>query len=66
MCIRDRVNTATALIQAGDADVVLVGGMENMSMAPYALPKARFGYRMSMPEDVVVDTMVKDLSLIHI
>lgn len=54
------VNTAAALIQAGDADVVLVGGMENMSMAPYALPKARFGYRMSMPEDVVVDTMVKD------
>ena len=39
---------------------MVVGGMENMSAAPYALPKARFGYRMSMPEDTVVDVMVKD------
>lgn len=54
------VNTAASMIKAGDADVVLVGGMENMSLAPYALPKARFGYRMSMPEDKIVDCMVKD------
>lgn len=54
------VNTAYALIQAGEADVVVAGGMENMSAAPYALPKARWGYRMSMPTDTVVDTMVKD------
>jgi acetyl-CoA C-acetyltransferase len=33
-------------IQAGDADVVVAGGMENMSMAPFYLDKARFGYRM--------------------
>ena len=54
------VNLAAAMIQAGEADVMVVGGMENMSAAPYALPKARFGYRMSMPEDTVVDVMVKD------
>ena len=54
------VNVAAALINAGEADVVLVGGMENMSLAHYALTKARFGYRMSMCEDKIVDTMVKD------
>ncbi len=54
------VNTAYAMIAAGEADVVVAGGMENMSAAPYALPKARFGYRMSMPTDTIIDTMVKD------
>ena len=52
------VNMAAALIQAGEADVVMAGGMENMSMAPYALTKARFGYRMN--NSTVVDTMVHD------
>ncbi len=33
------VNMAAQMIQAGDADIVVAGGMENMSMAPYALPK---------------------------
>ncbi len=40
------VNLAAALITAGEADIIVAGGMENMSMAPYVLPKARFGYRM--------------------
>lgn len=45
-------------IRLGDAQVVLAGGMENMSQAPYALPKARNGYRMGNGE--VVDLMVND------
>ena len=40
------VMLAAQAIMAGDADVVVAGGMENMSMAPYYLEKARFGYRM--------------------
>ncbi|MBC5580622.1 acetyl-CoA C-acetyltransferase [Anaerofilum sp. BX8] len=52
------VNMAAALIEAGEADVVMAGGMENMSMAPYALTKARFGYRMN--NSTMVDTMVND------
>jgi acetyl-CoA C-acetyltransferase len=40
------VMLAAQAIQAGDADVVVAGGMENMSAAPYYLEKARFGYRM--------------------
>ncbi|MBP3621029.1 MAG: acetyl-CoA C-acyltransferase, partial [Lachnospiraceae bacterium] len=38
------VNMAAQMIMAGEADIVVAGGMENMSMAPYALDKARFGY----------------------
>ena len=52
------VNMAADLIMAGEADIVVAGGMENMSMAPYALPNARFGYRMN--NGTVVDTMVND------
>jgi acetyl-CoA C-acetyltransferase len=40
------VMLAAQAIQTGDAEVVVAGGMENMSMAPYYLEKARFGYRM--------------------
>ena len=40
------VMLAAQAIQLGDADIVVAGGMENMSMAPYFLEKARFGYRM--------------------
>ena len=40
------VMLAAQAIQLGDAEVVVAGGMENMSMAPYFLEKARFGYRM--------------------
>ncbi|MGR6835623.1 acetyl-CoA C-acetyltransferase [Syntrophomonas erecta] len=52
------VSLAAQLIKAGDADVVLAGGMENMSNAPYALEKARRGYRMN--NGTVVDVMIKD------
>lgn len=52
------VNVAAALIEAGQADVMVVGGMENMSAAPYALDKARYGYRMG--DGKLVDTMIKD------
>ena len=52
------VNMAADLIKAGEADIVVAGGMENMSMAPYALPNARFGYRMN--NGTLVDTMVND------
>ncbi|MBE5846919.1 MAG: acetyl-CoA C-acetyltransferase [Lachnospiraceae bacterium] len=52
------VNQAAQMILAGDADVVVAGGMENMSMAPYAIPQGRYGYRMN--NGVLVDTMIKD------
>ena len=52
------VNQAAAMIMAGQADIVVAGGMENMSMAPYAITKARFGYRMN--NATIVDTMVND------
>ena len=52
------VNEAANMIMAGQADIVVAGGMENMSMAPYALTKARFGYRMN--NGVAVDTMIND------
>ena len=52
------VGLAAALIAAGDADIVVAGGTENMSLAPYVLQQARFGYRMN--DGKVVDTMVKD------
>ncbi|MDH3444343.1 MAG: acetyl-CoA C-acetyltransferase [Deltaproteobacteria bacterium] len=49
---------ANQAILAGDAEVVIAGGMESMSNAPYLLPKARVGYRMGHGE--VVDSMIKD------
>ena len=52
------VNQAAQMIMAGDADIVVAGGMENMSMAPYAIPQGRYGYRMN--NGVLVDTMIKD------
>jgi acetyl-CoA C-acetyltransferase len=45
-------------ILAGDADVIVAGGTENMSAAPYALPAARWGARMG--DNKMVDTMIKD------
>ncbi|MCR4764471.1 MAG: acetyl-CoA C-acetyltransferase [Lachnospiraceae bacterium] len=57
------VNQAAQMILAGDADIVVAGGMENMSMAPYAIPQGRYGYRMTWPsqsQGALVDTMVKD------
>ena len=52
------VNQAAQMILAGDADIVVAGGMENMSMAPYAIPQGRYGYRMG--NATMVDTMVND------
>jgi acetyl-CoA C-acetyltransferase len=49
---------AAQAIQTGDADVVVAGGMENMSMAPYYLEKARFGFRMGPGK--IEDHMVHD------
>jgi acetyl-CoA C-acetyltransferase len=51
-------NLADALIRAGDADVVVAGGMESMSNAPYYLTKARWGYRMG--DGQLVDAVVHD------
>jgi len=52
------VMLAAQAIGSGDADVVVAGGMENMSMAPYYLEKARFGYRMGAGK--IEDHMVHD------
>jgi acetyl-CoA C-acetyltransferase len=52
------VMLAAQAIQIGDADIVVAGGMENMSMAPYFLEKARFGYRMGPGK--LQDHMVQD------
>src|SRR5512143_3861943 len=47
-----------AEIRAGDAEVVVAGGMENMNLAPFLLPKARFGYRLG--NGVLVDGVIQD------
>jgi acetyl-CoA C-acetyltransferase len=52
------VMLAAQAIQTGDADVVVAGGMENMTMAPYYLEKARFGFRMG--NGTLHDHMVHD------
>jgi acetyl-CoA C-acetyltransferase len=52
------VMLAAQAIQVGDADVVVAGGMENMSLAPYYLDKARFGYRMGAGK--LEDHMIHD------
>jgi len=52
------VNMAAQMIQTGDADIVVAGGMENMSMAPYAMMQGRYGYRMNNGK--LVDTMIND------
>ena len=56
------VNMAAQMIEAGDADIVVAGGMENMDMAPFAMMKGRYGYRMGYPmgKSELVDTMVND------
>lgn len=54
----ESVNQAARMIQTGDADIVLAGGAESMSNAPYLLKQARFGYRMGNGE--LVDTMIND------
>src|SRR5882762_11843500 len=49
---------ADQMIAAGDAEVVVAGGMESMTNAPYLLPGARAGYRMGNSE--VVDSLIND------
>ena len=52
------VSLAAQLIRLGDCDVIVAGGTENMSQAPYAIPKARWGQRMG--NGTMVDTMIND------
>ncbi|MGG1658653.1 acetyl-CoA C-acetyltransferase [Brevibacillus sp. NRS-1366] len=52
------VHLAVQAIASGDSDVVLAGGMENMSQAPYLMEGARSGYRMG--DQKVVDSMIRD------
>jgi len=54
------VHLAAQVIKAGDADIILAGGMENMSAHPYYLPNARWGYRMNMVKGDLIDGMVYD------
>ncbi|WP_346912575.1 acetyl-CoA C-acetyltransferase [Clostridium sp.] len=52
------VTLAAQAIKSGDADVILCGGTESMSNAPYVLPTSRWGQRMG--DSTMVDTMIKD------
>ena len=52
------VQIADAMVRAGDAEVIVTGGMESMSNAPYLLKKARFGYRLGHGE--LIDSMIFD------
>nr|WP_027872170.1 acetyl-CoA C-acetyltransferase [[Eubacterium] cellulosolvens] len=52
------VNMAANMIEAGEYDIVVAGGMESMSKAPYVIPEARYGYRMGHAQ--IQDTMIKD------
>ncbi len=52
------VEIADSMIRAGDAELIVTGGMESMSNAPYALAQARFGYRLG--DGTLIDLMVHD------
>jgi acetyl-CoA C-acetyltransferase len=52
------IEIADSMIRAGDVELVVTGGMESMSNAPYLLQKARFGYRLG--DGTLVDSMVSD------
>ncbi len=52
------ISLAAQIIKAGDADTIIAGGTENMSAAPYALNKARWGARMN--DDTLIDIMIHD------
>ncbi|MBO4926892.1 MAG: acetyl-CoA C-acetyltransferase [Clostridiales bacterium] len=58
----ESVNDAARRILLNEADIVVAGGVENMSAAPFALKNARFGYRMGAPmiNSPLIDTMVND------
>jgi acetyl-CoA C-acetyltransferase len=52
------INVAAAMILAGEADVIIAGGVENMSSTPYLLKNARFGYRMR--DGKLIDSLIYD------
>jgi acetyl-CoA C-acetyltransferase len=52
------ISLAAQIIKAGEADIIVAGGIESMSNAPYALQKARWGYRMN--DGALIDVMIKD------
>jgi len=52
------VSLAAQMIKAGDAEIIVAGGMESMSQAPYAMAGARWGYRMG--DAGIIDVMIKD------
>lgn len=52
------VSMAAQFIMLGDADVILAGGTESMTNAPYLLPKGRYGYRMG--DGKIIDSMIHD------
>ncbi len=54
------VANAAQAIKAGDAEVIIAGGVENMNLAPYYLKNARYGYRLNAPDDGIIDGMLCD------
>ncbi|MBT9164138.1 MAG: putative acetyl-CoA acyltransferase [candidate division WS2 bacterium] len=52
--------SAAQSIKSGEGKVIIAGGIENMDMAPYYLKKARYGYRLSLPSEEMLDGMVYD------
>src|SRR6478735_2284262 len=52
------VEIADSMVRAGDADLIVTGGMESMSNAPYILKQARFGYRLGV--GTLIDLMTQD------
>lgn len=52
------VSLAAQLVKAGEADIILAGGTENMDKTPFILPNARWGYRMASPKGDLIDDMV--------
>src|ERR687889_484337 len=52
--------SAAQEIALGESDVILAGGIENMDMAPFLLPKGRYGYRMGLPDAKIYDHLVFD------
>jgi len=54
----EAINLAIRAVRLGDADIVVAGGMENMSQAPYVMPSARWGARMGHAQ--ILDTMISD------
>ena len=62
------VNLAAKLIAMGDKDIILAGGMENMSMAPYLIRQGRYGYRMghaTMEDSMITDALTDAFGQYH-